>query len=291
MVRYILYRIDIMGKKWMTFLNLGIIGLLWGILFYDKITFPYKEWVTVFLIIVFFLTLFLILISKLLVNFIFLKTSNDLPKTHSIEYNCQFINDNGSLFTQVTFNQTNLSIHPQRTIINDFEGFCFETNFFPSYNVINRTEHGNIGKIEISGYDKEVILRAFKEYSDPNKNVFQADWAVLLDPPLLPNEKIKYIRTAINNAIYKNALLGEKTEFSFRPRVPCRVMKILIIPPINFIFNDIKIITDNQQGERVHIPYIFSKNSFKIISNCFVWEIPLPGIILRHKVEFTLRPI
>ncbi len=288
MIRFILDYIDSAANKTFTIANLGIIGVLFSILMYDDITFKYKNEILLGGIFLFVFILLIIIVAKLFVYFIVLKPDKKLPRTNKIEYRFQFTDEKGSLYTEAQFSQKNKSLQPQRTIIYDFEGLPIDTVFKPQYKVLHRNINGRDGILSISGHDRDISLKRFDDYADNNQNIYQADWAVLLDPPLLPNESVKYIRTSLDKDLYPNILNGEEITFGTRPRVPCRKLSIAIIPPPNYGFDTLNVVIDNQVGEVVRIPNIVLNKTYKWDSNIFHWDIPFPNTSLRYKILFKL---
>jgi hypothetical protein len=289
--RILIYRIDEYANKTLSILNLGIVGLIIGLLAIDSITFKNKDSILLFLLFIFGLLLVLIIISKVIINFFWLSSSSKLPKGKKLEYRCHFIENDGGLFTEVFYELKNYSLIPQRTILYDFEGMNTEIEFKPTYIVLDRTRTQNLGKLTISGSNESVVLEPFQDYSNPAKTIYQADWSVLLDPPLETNEKVKFVRHSTEPNAYVKALQGEETEFSFRPRTPFRQLNIVIVPSTGYLLDNFKVIIDDQKGKIIRLPKYLTRKTYQLVGNTFIWKIKYPKITLRYKVVFTLKKI
>ena len=214
-----------------------------------------------------------------------------MPIGEKLDYKCQFDENSNGLYTQVQYILKNDSINPQRTILYDFEGINSSTAFTPQYDLISRTQHENNGEIKICGYDTEIPLQKFEDYANPKEKIHQADWSVMIEPPLEPKEKIEILRLSYDKNIYKKSIKGKETDFSFRPRIPFKTLNITIVPPIGFIISNYEIIIDNQKGKKIEVPSLLIKSSLKIIGGNMIWSIPFPKITIRYKIKFQLQKI
>ena len=291
MWRYLTYQIDRVTSKSLSILNLGVIGVIIGLLSVDSIKFMYKGIILYTILITFIVLLLIILLAKATIKFIWLRASNTMPKGELVDYKCQFIEESNGLFTQVKYILINKSINAQRTILYDFEGINNDVALSPIYIATNRSHHDENGEIRVCGYDEKIPLQEFKDYANPQEKIHQADWSVMLDPPLEPNETITFNRLSNDADIYKESIDGEETDFSFRPRMPFKKLGITIIPPPGFIISEYESIIDDQKGTKIQHLSFLEKRLIKVIGGNLVWEVPFPRTTLRYKLKFSLKKI
>ena len=287
MIVQLFQQISRLPPKIFHFLNLGILGIILSVLFWDQLKFPFKEQIIIATLVLLALLLLIVLLAQSLqLVFLLLECHGTSILGKSCEYVCQFDGDQGTLATDVYFELMNISFSPQRLILHDAEGFAAETNFHPSYSLIRRSTNPT-GTLTPMYSSKKPELRKVQDFAS-GLVIHQAEWAVLLNPPLLPFERICFLRHSIDSNTELRAFSSEGTIFMFRCRIPYRRLAITVVAPIGYRLLDVTASVDDDSGHKVseraftHSLTMFGQRSIN-------WMIPFPGTHRRYKLALKLK--
>lgn len=271
------------------FLNLGVLGVLLSVLFYDALSFPHKEKVIFIILIILAQLLFIVVIAQTLQwLFLLLACHGKSIFGKSCEYICQFEGVSGTLETDVYFNLMNISFSPQRMILHDAEGFAVETNFLPKYSMIKRSTNPD-GKLIPMYPSNKPEFKKLQDYAG-GIMIHQAEWPVLIDPPLLPFEKVSFLRHSKDENVEQRAFSLNGTVFMYRCRIPYRRLTITIMAPIGYRAYDIVPSVDDDSGKKISAKP-FTRDLKVMGQRTIIWEIPFPGTHRRYKVAFKLSKL
>ncbi len=288
-MRYFWTILDALSNKIFAFLNLTVIGLLVALLSYGENPSSQRQFVikaVIFLLASLFFVLALAYVVRLILFLTLSFSSNVLGKR--CDYVWEFVGNEGTLATDVYFKLRNFSVKPNRTFFNDSEGFCVKHNYRPSYSFLRRTV-GTAAEIRIVGEENAVGFTEYQDYAT-GKSIYQAQWAVSVEPPLHPFETIELVRRSVDERVEAQAFEASGTEFVFRCKTHFQKVTASVIAPPGHRFEDVQTGASDQAGKSVSKSFL-SRLLRTAGVKTITWEIPYPGVAKRYRLKFRLVPL
>lgn len=228
----------------MNWINNGIFATLLTLTVYSA----QEQWVGAKYLKILLVTVFLIItvyiVFKLVnkVNFIIVSFMQSQILANHVSH-LVIISSNG-LESSHFYKLKNHWKEPCRVILYDYDGTISKETYSPKYKTHYRSILRNTS---VSAVAQNTIHPTKVNGSGANETIYFAEWPVQVEEPLLSNEEISISRSTKQSL--SSIIINDKNEFSFRPRIPTKLLEISIVSNF-FSMTEIKAFRTDISGKK-----------------------------------------